>query len=110
MIFLETSFFTRQINKYLSDKEYTAFRNELAINPIAGDVVQGVNGLRKVCYRVQSRRRREYRSGIYIYYYYTNDDRIYLLTVYYKDETTILTFDDKHFLQRLLEVWKIENF
>ncbi|WP_257644299.1 hypothetical protein [Luteimonas salinisoli] len=48
MIFIETSVFTRQVEALLSEDEYTRFQHELADNPIAGEVIQGTGGLRKI--------------------------------------------------------------
>lgn len=48
MIFIETSVFTRQLGELLTDDEYFGFQVHLAANPLAGDVIQGTGGLRKV--------------------------------------------------------------
>jgi hypothetical protein len=48
MIFIETSIFTRQVLELLTDEEYADLQSELAANPLAGDVIEGTGGLRKV--------------------------------------------------------------
>lgn len=48
MIFIETSVFTRQVLEMLTDEEYADFQSELVANPLAGDVIEGTGGLRKV--------------------------------------------------------------
>ncbi len=109
MVFVETSLFASLINKYLSDEEYAAFQNELAVNPKAGDVIPGTGGLRKIRYRCPEKGKGK-RSGIrVIYYWYTNKDRIYLLSIYYKGEMTDLTSGEKKALKQLVEVWKNEQ-
>ena len=48
MVFIETPLFTRQVQELLSDEGYSAFQWYLALNPKAGDLIQGTGGLRKV--------------------------------------------------------------
>ncbi len=48
MIFIETPVFTRQVQELLSDEGYAGFQWHLALNPKAGEVIQGTGGLRKV--------------------------------------------------------------
>jgi len=48
MVFIETPVFTRQVRELLSDEAYAAFQWHLAVNPRAGEVIQGTGGLRKV--------------------------------------------------------------
>jgi mRNA-degrading endonuclease RelE of RelBE toxin-antitoxin system len=48
LTFVESPTFTRQINELLTDAEYAAFQQELAANPVAGDVIPGLGGLRKI--------------------------------------------------------------
>ena len=44
MVIVETSVFTRQIQKLLSNEEYRQLQIELAIRPNVGAVVRGVAG------------------------------------------------------------------
>jgi hypothetical protein len=48
MVFIETGVFMRQVAELLSDDEYAAFQSRLVGNPLAGDVIEGTGGLRKV--------------------------------------------------------------
>ncbi len=48
MIFIETPIFTEDLLNLLSDGEYSEFQKYLASNPLAGDVIQNIGGLRKV--------------------------------------------------------------
>ena len=52
MVFIETPVFTRQVQELLSDEAYSAFQWYMALNPQAGDVIQGTGGLRKVRWSV----------------------------------------------------------
>lgn len=58
MIFIETSVFTRQVLELLTDEEYADFQSELAANPLAGDVIEGTGGLRKVRVAAKGRGKR----------------------------------------------------
>jgi len=69
MIFIETSVFTRQVLELLTDEEYAGFQSELAANPLAGDVIEGTGGLRKV--RVAAKGRGK-RGGARVIYYHVS--------------------------------------
>ena len=43
----ETSIFTKEIIKILTDDEYKELQNYLVANPKSGDVIRGSGGLRK---------------------------------------------------------------
>ena len=58
MVFIETPVFTRQVQELLSDEAYSAFQWYMALNPEAGDVIQGTRGLRKVRWSATGRGRR----------------------------------------------------
>jgi hypothetical protein len=45
--FIETKLFTRLVDEYLSDEEYSALQWALVANPQAGDLVRGTGGVRK---------------------------------------------------------------
>lgn len=79
---VETHIFKRCADDIWSDGERLAFIEWLASNPLAGDVIPGAGGLRKV---------RWGRAGIgkrggtrVVYYNVLNDGLIYLLMVYTK--------------------------
>lgn len=48
MIFIETSYFTRVIGKYLSDEELAKLEAYLIEDPEAGDIIQRTGGIRKI--------------------------------------------------------------
>ncbi len=48
MVIIETSVFTRQVQKYLSDDEYHQLQLQLVERPDVGVVIQGSGGLRKM--------------------------------------------------------------
>jgi len=48
MKFIESPIFTKLINKYLSDEEYSVLQWELLSQPNAGAIIPGSGGLRKL--------------------------------------------------------------
>lgn len=55
MIFVETSIFTRQVQKQLTDDEYQELQQVLVDHPDAGAVMVGSGGLRKVRWAKEGR-------------------------------------------------------
>ena len=101
MVFKETSVFTRQISKLISDESYREFQQELIFNPTAGDLIKGSGGLRKVRWRSAAGGKR---GGIrVIYYWYVSDSEIYLLLAYGKKEKEDLSAKEIKILRTLVE-------
>lgn len=81
--FIETPFFTKAIQLYLTDEEYGSLQAHLNANPEAGVVVPGSGGVRKLRWGVGSRGKR---GGLrVIYYLRTKQGQIWMLTVYSKN-------------------------
>lgn len=83
MIFIETSVFTKQVQKLLSDEEYRQLQTDLANRPETGAIIPGGGGLRKARwgYRKQGKR-----SGVrLIYYWVVSQERILMLLMYPKN-------------------------
>ena len=101
MTFKETNVFTRQIRKLIPDDEYREFQQELIFNPVAGAVIKGSGGLRKIRWRSAAKGKR---GGIrIIYYWYMKDHEIYLLLAYGKNEKDDLTPKEVKILKTLVE-------
>ena len=85
----ETSIFTKEITRILTDDEYKEFQNFLVANPKAGAVIKGSGGLRKVRWKVK----RSGKSGGIrtIYYYYQKESLLLMIYVYEKSKTEDLT-------------------
>jgi len=80
--FVETAAFERHRPTYLDDDEYAEFQQFTLQNPMAGAVVPGSGGVRKVRW---SRRGMGKRGGLrVIYYVQASADEIWLLTLYAK--------------------------
>lgn len=77
----ETEIFQKYAASVWSDDERIAFINWIAANPLAGDVVPGSNGCRKVRW---SRGGMGKRGGARVIYFNTLDGHIWLLIVYAK--------------------------
>jgi mRNA-degrading endonuclease RelE of RelBE toxin-antitoxin system len=101
MIFKETTVFTRQISRLLSDEAYRELQQELIFNPIAGDLIKGSGGLRKIRWRSVTGGKR---GGIrVIYYWQVADSEIFLLLAYGKTEKEDLSAKEIKILKALVE-------
>ena len=104
MKFIETSIFTKKLTQLLSDDEYRQLQNELAINPLAGALIQGTGGLRKIRW---SRPGMGKRGGIRTIYYFLNEtETIYMLLAYPKNEKDNLSDKEKKILRELVKGFK----
>lgn len=100
--FIELPPFERLRVSYLDDDAYRALQNELLANPIAGDVIEGTGGLRKLR-RPDPRRGKGKRGGLrVIYYWWLEGEQFWLFTVYDKDQADDLTPEQKLVVKRLL--------
>jgi mRNA-degrading endonuclease RelE of RelBE toxin-antitoxin system len=84
MEYIESPLFSKLIGSYLEDEEYAAFQWELALHPERGDLIPGSGGLRKIRWAAKGKGKR---AGTRIIYYYKNKEgKIWLLTIYAKNE------------------------
>ncbi len=90
MEFVETSVFTKLIQRLLGEDEYADFQVMLACNPQAGRLIPGGGGLRKSRWS-HTQRGKGKRGGIRIIYYVHSKDRLYMIYVYDKDRQEDLT-------------------
>ena len=81
--FVETKLFTRLVQEYLSDDEYSELQQALIANPEAGDIIGGSGGVRKLRWPIRGRGKR---GGIrVIYFLRTQRGQIWMLTLYAKN-------------------------
>jgi hypothetical protein len=81
--FVETKLFTRLVQEYLSDDEYSRLQHTLAADPEVGSVIPGSGGVRKMRWGVAGRGKR---GGLrVIYYLRTLRGPIWMLTLYPKN-------------------------
>jgi hypothetical protein len=89
--------------QFVEAPAFSRYRENLAINPEAGDLIPGTGGIRKLRWK-DSRRGKGRRGGLrVIYYCFLSDEEIWLLTLYGKDEAADLTKDEKDQLRRAME-------
>ena len=67
--FVETKLFTRLVQEYLSDDEYSRLQQALAAAPEVGSVIPGSGGVRKMRWGVAGRGKR---GGLRVIYYLRN--------------------------------------
>lgn len=77
----ETEIFQRYAETVWTTDERTAFVNWIAVNPLAGDVIPGSNGCRKVRW---NRGGMGKRGGVRVVYFTQVEGQIWLLIVYAK--------------------------
>ena len=100
----ETPTFARQAEKLLSEEERRKLMNFLAENPLAGDVIPGTGGVRKLRFATSGRSKRG--STRVIYYYLNETMPIYLLLAYSKAAKTDLTSEEKRRVSALAATLK----
>jgi hypothetical protein len=82
LVFIETSVFTSQVRRYLSDEDYRLLQNVLANQPETGVVIPGSGGLRKIRWRFGGHGKR---GGVrVIYYSAVTQDQLLMLFMYPK--------------------------
>ena len=81
--FIETKLFTRLVQEYLTDEEYSELQMSLIEQPEAGSVIPGTNGVRKLRWRAPGRGKR----GGYRVIYFAKIEKglIWMLTMYPKN-------------------------
>jgi hypothetical protein len=101
MQIVETSVFTKQIRSLLKDDEYKALQEKQVISPLAGAIIRGSGGLRKVRWAVEGRGKS---GGIrVIYYYVAPEDLIFMLAAYSKGAKGDLTDKEIAALRKLVK-------
>jgi hypothetical protein len=81
--FIETKLFTRLVQEYLTDDDYSKLQQVLLADPEAGAIIPGAGGVRKLRWGVAGRGKR---GGIrVIYFLRTRQGQIWMLTLYAKN-------------------------
>lgn len=103
LVFIELLAFSKYRAEFLTDDEYRALQNELLSNPEKGDIIQGVNGLRKLRIADNFRNKGKRGGARVIYYYFSHRSKIYFFTAYGKNKQTDLSNEQKQILKLLAE-------
>jgi hypothetical protein len=99
--FVETAYFTKLIDGYLSDEVQREMQNELFKNPTKGDLIQGTGGCRKL--RVADASRGKGKRGGFRVIYFLKDDVVYFFDVFSKNETEDLSPNQKRLLKQAVK-------
>jgi len=96
---VETPEFLSATRKLMSDDERALLVDYLAHNPMAGDLVQGTGGIRKVRWALDGRGKRG--GARVIYFYHDADMPLFALTAYAKNDQADLSQQDKNDFRQL---------
>lgn len=99
---VELTSFQRRAEKILSAEEHKAMIDFLAVNPLAGDEIQGTGGVRKVRFAMGAKGKS---GGARVIYYFYNDTMpLYALLIYAKGERTDLSADQRRTVTKLVDI------
>ena len=102
----ETPTFTRQANKLFTEDEKQELIDFLAASPLAGDVIPGTGGVRKLRFRAAGTGKS---GGSRVVYYYLDEDiPLYALLAYAKAARTDLTSEERRTVATLAARIKTE--
>ena len=102
-LFVELPAFERFRAEYLDDEAFRNLQAELMRNPLAGDLIEGAGGLRKLRF-ADGRRGKGKRGGLrVIYFWWVSRHQFWLFTLYGKDEMADLTPGQRARLKELLK-------
>jgi len=101
MVIIETSIFTKQVQKLLSEDEYRELQYALVERPAMGQLIVGSGGLRKIRWRSQGRGKR---GGVRIIYYWAvSSHQLLMLLIYPKSRQADLTAEQIRILKSIIE-------
>lgn len=106
----ETQPFNRHADKCLTGEEREALTDYLAVHPLAGDPIDGVNGVRMIRWPARSQGPR---SGVRIVYFFRDLNMpVYLLAIYEKGERVNLSQAEKiemrNLVEELVEAYRVQ--
>ncbi|SEP46067.1 RelE toxin of RelE / RelB toxin-antitoxin system [Rhodospirillales bacterium URHD0017] len=96
---VETPEFLSATRKLMTEEERATLVDHLAYNPMAGDLIQGTGGVRKLRWRLEGRGKRG--GARVIYFYYSADVPVFALTAFAKNERTDLSQKERNDLRQL---------
>jgi hypothetical protein len=96
---VETPEFLSATRRIMDDEERGLLVDYLARNPLAGDVIQGTGGVRKLRWALEGRGKSG--GARVIYYYHSTAMPLFALTAYAKNERANLDQADRNEFRRL---------
>ncbi len=99
---VETDEFLRQAKAVFSTAEADALKTFLAYDPMAGVVMRGTGGVRKLRWATRGRGKRG--GARVIYYFHSADLPAFLVTVYAKSQRKDLTQADRNSFKQLVDI------
>jgi len=110
---VETPEFIRQAKDCMDEVSRQNFVNFIAQNPLAGDLIAGTGGARKVRWTSDSHQGKRGGARV-IYYYYDQTVPIFLFTAYSKNQKANLSMKEKNALhsivKQIVETYKGEDY
>ena len=97
MVIKETSIFTKQIQRLVSDAE---FQNDLIENPELGDIIKKSGGIRKV--RMAANGKGKSGGARVLYYWIKDEDQIFMLLAYSKSDMENITDSQLQVLSKIV--------
>jgi hypothetical protein len=102
-LFVELPAFARHRGDYLDDEGLRRLQLEMLTTPLAGDVIEGAGGLRKLRFP-DVRRGKGKRGGLrVIYFWWSVGAQFWLFTLYGKDEVADLDPAERRLLRQMLK-------
>jgi mRNA-degrading endonuclease RelE of RelBE toxin-antitoxin system len=89
MRIVETPIFTKRVKEILSEEEYRLFQIKLIDDPVAGSIIQGSAGIRKIRWAGSGKGKRG--GSRILYYWYNEQGVILMLFIFKKNEKDDLT-------------------
>jgi hypothetical protein len=103
LVFVEAPAFAFRRAHYLDDEEFRRLQLTLLLEPGVGTVIPGTGGFRKMRWH-DPRRGKGKRSGLRIVYYWLPiERRLWLFTIYAKNEVVDLTARERRLLKQAIE-------
>ena len=100
MVFIETSIFTKAIERFLPDESYRMLQSVLMLRPDAGSVIRGSGGLRKIRWSLPGSGKR---GALRVIYFWSPPDTIFMLFPYRKTDQEDLTPEQLKLLRKMVK-------
>jgi hypothetical protein len=99
---VETPEFQARVDRLMTDGEREQLIAHLAANPIAGDLIPGTSGVRKLRWGLEGRGKRG--GARVIYFYQKAEFPLFALTIFAKNERVDISQRDRNALRELTKL------